>query len=51
MMEFKLPVVATVETARDKGLPVRPMNLGGAILADCSFADATQVFQLNAEKI
>lgn len=26
-----LPVVATVETAKERGLPVRPMNFGGAI--------------------
>lgn len=28
-----LPVVATVDTANDNGLPVRPMNTGGAIPA------------------
>jgi hypothetical protein len=36
----KKPVVATVETASDRGLPERPMNFGGAMAAVLRYAAA-----------
>ena len=48
------PVVATVETMRERGRPVKPMKVGGAMMDDRTFFSSPPiliVYESNATEV